>query len=166
MIVPHPTRQLHTTKESTLHPIRSFGHGDQAGSASIATAIDLSFPPFPINCLSSARKWTTTPIDAPKTMANTLCSVFRRWRLHYGRRDWVEWSLSNRSMKLALKWRLVRILGIPKWRESPEVLRAISKLSNKNQFRKYSRSLYTNELRLLPVPRPTVCVEGHFSQQL
>ena len=55
-IVSHPTRQLHTTKESTLHPIRSFGHGDQAGSASIATAIDLSSPPFPINCLSSARK--------------------------------------------------------------------------------------------------------------
>ena len=95
-IVSHPTRQLHTTKESTLHPIRSFGHGDQAGSASIATAIDLSFPPFPINCLSSARKWTTTPIDAPKTMANTLCSVFRRWRLHYGWRDLTKWSLSNR----------------------------------------------------------------------
>ena len=34
----------------------------------------------------------------------------------------------------------------------------LKNFQNKNQFRKYSGSLYTNELRLLPVPRPTVCI--------
>ena len=68
----------------------------------LSTSIFFHFQQIDKYCQSSASKWTTTPIDAPKTMANTLCSVFRRWRLHYGRRDLVKWSLSNRSTKLAL----------------------------------------------------------------
>ena len=69
----------------------------------LSTSIFLHFQQIDKYCLFSASKWTTTPIDALKTMANTLCSVFRRWRLHYGRRELTLWSWSNRSMKLALK---------------------------------------------------------------